>query len=505
MAFISAGTGGKEHGMKNYIFYDLETGGLDTRMDRIMQFAAIRTDENFNPIGEPLMLYCRQPDFYIPEEAAVSVTGITKEICEQRGLPEYRFAKRIHDFFTERPDTIILGFNNIKFDDEFIRNLFYRNFLPPYEYTFKKGNSRWDLLNLVRAAAHLRPDGIVWPRDEDGRLRLKLDRIAPANNITHTHAHDALSDVEATIAVAKLLKEKQPRLFEFAEKIRTGKVVGALFDAREGADIPEPVVTVGGGGVRLLMPLTFSKEKGRIFMDLTARNDAEKERLREQLYAWMCFNSKILSDALFRKIDLPLEVGGNKLDWVPMRIVRDNSCPFYAPASVLPDTEEYRTLRKNYNDLAEYLAYPRGIGVVRMKASEIARESEFEDAPGNKWVEGKLYSGGFPTPDEMFHNDRRVKCLETGGEALEGFIRESDGWVKGWIGADPNAVLPREAELSMLFLATHMIGGLSSKSAGYLEERVIAPRRAFYAERAEKELAARQAQERGFDAGLGIG
>lgn len=491
--------------MKNYIFYDLETGGLDARMDRIMQFAAIRTDENFNPIGEPLMLYCQQPDFYIPEEAAVSVTGITKEICEQRGLPEYRFAKRIHDFFTERPDTIILGFNNIKFDDEFIRNLFYRNFLPPYEYTFKKGNSRWDLLNLVRAAAHLRPVGIVWPRDEDGRLRLKLDRIAPANNITHTHAHDALSDVEATIAVAKLLKEKQPRLFEFAEKIRTGKAVGAFFDAREGAAIPEPVVTVGGGGVRLLMPLTFSKEKGRTFMDLTARNDAEKERLREQLYAWMCFNSKILSDALFRKIDLPLEVGGNKLDWVPMRIVRDNSCPFYAPAGVLPDTEEYRTLRKNYNDLAEYLAYPRGIGVVRMKASEIALESEFEDAPGNKWVEGKLYSGGFPTPDEMFHNDRRVKCLETGGEALEGFIRESDGWVKGWIGADPNAVLPREAELAMLFLATHMIEGLSSESAGYLEERVIAPRRAFYAERAEKELAARQAQEREFDSGPVIG
>ena len=230
-------------------------------------------------------------------------------------------------------------------------------------------------------------------------------------------------------------------------------------------------------------------------MDLTARNDEEKERLREQLYAWMSFDSKILSDALFRKIDLPLEVGGNKLDGVPMRIVRDNSCPFYAPAGVLPDTEEYRNLRKNYDDLAEYLAYPKGIGVVRMKASEIARGLEFEDAPGNKWVEGKLYSGGFTTPDEKLHNERRVKCLESGGEALEGFIRESDRWVQGWSGADQNAVLPREAELSMLFLATHMMEGLSSESTGYLEERVIAPRRAFYAERAEKERAAKREQE----------
>ena len=140
-----------------------------------------------------------------------------------------------------------------------------------------------------------------------------------------------------------------------------------------------------------------------------------------------------------------------------------------------------------------------------MKASEIARESEFEDAPRNKLVEGNLYSGGFQTPDEKRHNERRVECLETGGKALEGFIRESDQWMQGWIGADPNTVLPREAELSMLFLATHMIEGLSSESTGYLEERVIAPRRAFYAERAEKELAARQAQERGFDAGPVIG
>ena len=237
-------------------------------------------------------------------------------------------------------------------------------------------------------------------------------------------------------------------------------------------------------------------------MDLTARNDEEKERLREQLYAWMCFEPKILSDALFRKIDLPFEAGGNKLDGVPMRIVRDNSCPFYAPVGVLPDTEEYRILRKNYDDLAGYLAYPKGIGEVRVKASEIARESEFKDAPGNKWVEEKLYSGGFPTPDEKLHNERRVNCLEAGGEALEGFIRESDRWVQGWNGADPNAVLPREAELSMLFLATHMMKALSVESTGYLEERVIAPRRAFYAERAGKGRAAKQEQEEAPGAGV---
>ena len=154
--------------MSSFVIYDLETGGLDSRLDRTMQFAGIRVDENLNILGDPLVLYCKLPSFYIPQKSAIEVTGITSEECQEKGLPEYIFAQQINKFFTQQNNTVVMGFNNIKFDEEFTRNLFYRNFLPPYDYSFKDGNSRWDLINLVRATYELRPEGINWTFKEDG-------------------------------------------------------------------------------------------------------------------------------------------------------------------------------------------------------------------------------------------------------------------------------------------------------------------------------------------------
>lgn len=208
-----------------FLWYDLETYGLNTQYDRIAQFAAIRTDYNLNIIEEPLVYYCKVSKDYLPEVEACLVTKITPEEANEKGYNEAEFAKLIYKEFT-RPHTCIAGFNNLNFDDECIRNLFYRNFYHSYEFGYKNGNSRFDLLNLVRACYDFKRDSIKWPeKKENGNPSFKLTDLTEANNISHINAHDALSDVYATIAVAKLIKEKEPKLFEYALSLRNKETV----------------------------------------------------------------------------------------------------------------------------------------------------------------------------------------------------------------------------------------------------------------------------------------
>jgi len=197
---------GYSHSMSNTIlWYDLETFGLNPQYDRIAQFACIRTDENLEEIDEPIRIYCKPTLDYLPAPSACKVHGITPQMALELGIDEYDFALKIHEEFSV-PGTTTAGYNSINFDDEFIRHLFYRNLLDPYEREYANGNSRWDLINLVRAAHDLRPDGIVWPQDNDGYPVFKLEALTKANGLLHESAHDALSDIRATIAMARLNK-----------------------------------------------------------------------------------------------------------------------------------------------------------------------------------------------------------------------------------------------------------------------------------------------------------
>jgi len=217
---------------KTFFFYDLETSGLSGREDRIMQFGGIRTDMEFNQIGEPYNLLVRLDEATLPSPDALLVTGITPQQTQTDGLSEAEFAKLLHtDIFT--PDTIVVGFNNIRFDDEFIRHLFWRNFYDPYEWAWKDGRSRWDLLDVVRMTRALRPAGITWPVDEKGQPTNRLELLTKVNNIDHFEAHDALSDVQALIAVAKLIKEKQPKLFSYLLDMRDKNKIKQLVNLDE--------------------------------------------------------------------------------------------------------------------------------------------------------------------------------------------------------------------------------------------------------------------------------
>jgi len=242
-----------------FFWYDLETFGLNPAYDRIAQFAGQRTDADLNPIGDPVVLYCRLSADYIPDPAACMVTGITPQEVKAKGIPESEFIERINALFSV-PGTCVCGFNNIRFDDEFIRNALYRNFIDPYQREWKNGNSRWDIIDLVRACHDFRPQGINWPRPSDkGNPVFKLTELTSANGIDQTGAHDAMVDVNATIAVAKLIKKVQPRLFEHYLKMRSKTEVKNLLDPQ---DYPSPVLhtcaafTNPAGCTSLILPIT---------------------------------------------------------------------------------------------------------------------------------------------------------------------------------------------------------------------------------------------------------
>lgn len=211
--------------MKNketFLWYDLETFGTNPRFDRISQFAAIRTDKDLNIIEEPIIEYCKLSLDYLPSIESCFVTGITPDIVNEKGINEAELASLIYNEFT-RSNTCIAGFNSSNFDDEFIRNLFYRNFYDPYEWSYKNGNSRFDLLNLVRGAFDFRRKSFTWPERnvENNNPVFKLTELTKANKISHEMAHDALDDVRATIAVAKLIKDKEPKIFDYALRLRS--------------------------------------------------------------------------------------------------------------------------------------------------------------------------------------------------------------------------------------------------------------------------------------------
>jgi exodeoxyribonuclease-1 len=225
---------------QTYFFYDLETSGLNPRQDRIMQFAGIRTDENLQQIGEPYNILVKLNDDTLPSPDALLVTGITPQQTQADGYTEAEFAKLlVEEIFT--PNTVTIGFNNIRFDDEFIRALFWRTFNDPYEWAWRDGRSRWDLLDVVRMTRALRPAGIEWPV-VDGKEVNKLELITKVNKIDHFKAHDALSDVEALIAVTQLIKDKQPQLFNYLFAMRDKKKVQELVNLED----KKPFVYVSG-------------------------------------------------------------------------------------------------------------------------------------------------------------------------------------------------------------------------------------------------------------------
>jgi exodeoxyribonuclease-1 len=305
----------------SFFFYDLETSGIDSKRDRIMQFAGQRTDMDLNPIGEPLNVLVTLTEEVLPEPAAIMVTGITPQKTQEEGYTEAQFLKIVHEeVFT--PDTIIIGYNNIKFDDEFMRCTLFRNMFDPYEWQIQQGRSRWDFLDVVRLTRALRPDGIQWPFDENGIPSNRLEKLSAANGLEHDHAHDALSDVDALIGIAQLIKEKQPKLYDFLLKNRDKKVVDDFVASSEHPFIHTsytyPKEFLHTSVVQRIAPGEY---KGTYYV----------YDLRHDPAPWISMSE----DELRRHCQMPKEERPDDHSFLPVRDLKCNQCPAIAPLNVL--------------------------------------------------------------------------------------------------------------------------------------------------------------------------
>lgn len=213
----------------SFLFYDLETYGADPRTTRIAQFAAIRTDADLNEIEEPISIFVRPADDLLPSPTATLITGIAPQDALRDGMNEAEAFALIFDEMA-RPETCSLGYNSLRFDDEFVRYGLFRNFYDAYEREWRGGNSRWDLLDVLRLAHALRPEGLVWPQREDGVTSFRLEHLALANDVREGDAHEALSDVRALIGLARKLKAAQPKLWDYALRLRDKRYAGSLVD-----------------------------------------------------------------------------------------------------------------------------------------------------------------------------------------------------------------------------------------------------------------------------------
>lgn len=314
--------------MTSIFWYDYETTGINPRCDRPLQVAGIRTDFDLNEIDEPVNLYCQPSDDILPHPAACAITGITPGRLAEQGLSEADFMTRVHAQLAT-PGTCGAGYNTLRFDDEMTRYSLYRNFFDPYAREWQGGNSRWDLIDVVRAAYALRPDGLVWPKDDEGRVTLKLERLTAANGIDHGHAHEALSDVRATIALARLIREKQPKLYDWLFQLRSKQKV------MDQIRLLQPMVHISGrfsaarNYVGVVLPLAWHPRNRNalivcdLHLDPQALLDLDAESLRQRLYT--------------RRDDL----AEGELP-VPLKLIHINKCPVVAPLSVLRPVDQQR-------------------------------------------------------------------------------------------------------------------------------------------------------------------
>jgi exodeoxyribonuclease-1 len=305
-------------------WHDYETFGTDTLRDRPVQFAGVRTDEDLNVIGEPLNIFSRPAPDTLPHPISSLITGITPQQALEKGMPEDEFIARILRELAE-PGTCGVGYNSLRFDDEVTRHTLYRNLYDPYGREWQNGNSRWDIIDMVRACRDLRPEGIVWPQRQDAeRSSFKLEELTAANGIGHEQAHDALSDVYATIALARLIKQKQPKLYDFCYRLRRKKEVLKYLDLKEMSPILHTSGMYGSdyGNTRLVVPLApHPVNKNSIIVFDLAQDPAlllelGPKKLRERLYTPVA--------------ELPEGVERPALKQILI-----NKCPVIAPLSTL--------------------------------------------------------------------------------------------------------------------------------------------------------------------------
>ena len=382
--------------MKTFFFYDLETSGFSPQNDRIMQFAGQQTDENLNRIGEPINILVKLNDDILPSPSALMVTKISPQKTVEEGYTEAEFAKMlVEEYFT--PDTVIVGYNNVRFDDVHIQHLFWRNFYPPYDWQWKDGRSRWDLLDVVRMIRALRPEGINWPfiiNEETGEkfAANKLELLTKENGILHENAHDAMSDVDGLIDVARLLKEKQPQIFDYLFKIRSKNEVQKLVNLEN----PKPFVYTSGRfkvefeKTTVAFPIAPAKNQNVIVWDL--RFSPEK------FIDWS-------EDQILENITADFETrSSDDFEPIAAKILQYNKCPAVAPMGVLTEENQQRLkidlaeIQKNLDILRKNPHFAENLRSAFERRSEVFQDKSSAEKPA---PEARLFEGFVSRSDDI--------------------------------------------------------------------------------------------------------
>lgn len=365
----------------SFYWYDLETSGTDPKWDRMVQVAGLRTDQDLNILGDELCTYVHLGDDILPNPDACLVTGIMPATLQREGIPEVQAWEEIMRRFTV-PETCVVGYNSLRFDDEFVRYGLYRHLFEPYAREWQNGCSRWDILDLVRATGALRRDGINWPQSAEGLPVYKLEELTKANDIGHSNAHDALADVHATIAMARLIKQQQPKLFDYYFALRNKRAVRELLEPYGG----QLLVHVSGMnprerfGVAPIVSLTRHPTNTNsvvvvdLAQDITPLLEQSAEAIREQLFT------------------------PGQHERPPLKEVKINRCPFIAPIDVLNDENRQR-LQLNMRDIKERARRLKQPGLMQKIRSVYTQPQQrlSEDA------DAALYQG-------FLHDEDRSRC-----------------------------------------------------------------------------------------------
>jgi len=381
----------------SFYWYDLETSGTVPRWDRIVQFAGIRTDHELNEIGDSYSTYIRLPDDVLPNPDSVLVTGITPQLTHAEGIGEWQAITRINELFSA-PQTCVVGYNSLRFDDEFMRYGLYRMLLDPYAREWQNGNSRWDIIDLVRATGALRREGINWPVDEEGLPVYRLEALTRANDLEHGHAHDAMSDVRATVDLARLIKTQQPKLFDYYFKNRFKKQVKALL---------EPY------GTRLCVHVSGMYSRARFgvapIMSLCRHpsnsNSVIVADLSEDIESLVQWPEQRIREELFK--------AGNT-ERPPLKEIRINRCPFVAGLEVLTE-ENWSRLALDRREIEERQRRLRKPGI----AQKIMQVFSGRKQPPAEDVEGALY-------EAFLRDEDRARCQSLQKALAEGPWLELD-------------------------------------------------------------------------------
>jgi len=366
----------------SFLWHDYETFGANPMADRPAQFAAQRTDADLNPIGEPVVWYCAPANDVLPHPVACLITGITPQEALQKGVVEAEFSENIRAEMMQA-GTCSVGYNSIKFDDVFTRNLFYRNLRDAYEREYKNNNSRWDLINLTRMYYALRPEGIQWPEHESGKPSFRLEDLSSANEIEHVGAHDALADVRATIGLARLLRKRQPRLYDWGLEMRDQRKVAGLLDPTE----PQMLLHTSSripaerGCTTLVLPLAVHPERPKsvIVYDLMADPAPLFELPPDEIH-----------DLVFTPTaDLP-----EGMERIPLKLIASNQVPMVAPAGTLKGVDLERIQLDPERCRRHQAAVLRSLPAVRLKVQDVF-SMDFGESSDTNDPDRMLYAGGF--------------------------------------------------------------------------------------------------------------